>query len=74
MKLKDINPLDKPTMSVGSIARKHKVDVKFIEDQLKLGIEVEKEHTSDVAVAREIALDHLMEVPDYYTKLKSVER
>ena len=74
MKLKDIKPLDKPTMTVDAIASKHNVDVKSIEQQLKLGIKVEKEHTSDEAVAREIALDHLMELPDYYTRLKKVEK
>jgi len=38
--------------------------------QLEQGIEVEKEHTSDEIKAAEIALDHLKEKPDYYTKLK----
>ena len=32
-----------------------------------------KEHTSSDSVAREIALDHLMELPDYYTKLEKME-
>ena len=35
-----------------------------------MGIEVEKEHTSDEDKARKIALDHLEEVPEYYSKLK----
>lgn len=38
-----------------------------------MGIEVEKEHTSNVSLAKEIALDHLNELPDYYTRLKTVE-
>lgn len=42
--------------------------------QLLAGIRVEMEHTRDPKVAREIALDHLAETPDYYTKLKQVER
>ena len=37
--------------------------------QLRKGIEVEMEHTSDVKVAKEIALDHLFEDPKYYSKL-----
>jgi predicted ABC-type ATPase len=41
-------------------------------EQLKMGIEVELEHTNDRQVAREIALDHLAEDPRYYTKLKQV--
>ena len=42
-------------------------------DQLAMGIEVEKEHTSDEEEAKKIALDHLAEFPDYYTHLKEME-
>jgi len=38
-------------------------------EELKKGIEVEKEHTDDPVKAEEIALDHLKEDPKYYTKL-----
>ena len=62
--------LDKPTMSPEEIAKKHKVDVKEINRQLEMGIKVEKEHTKDEETAREIALDHLGEKPNYYSKLK----
>ena len=41
--------------------------------ELKMGIEVEKEHTTDIATAERIALDHLAEIPDYYTRLKKME-
>lgn len=54
---------------VESLARKHKVSVELIKKQLKMGTEVEMEHTDDPKEARKIALDHLAEVPDYYTKL-----
>jgi hypothetical protein len=37
--------------------------------QLSLGIQVEMEHTNNPDIAREIALDHLKEDPEYYTKL-----
>jgi len=37
--------------------------------QLEVGIAVEREHTTDVNKAKEIALDHLSEDPAYYTKL-----
>ena len=40
------------------------------EEQLQIGIEVEKEHTDDDDLAEEIARDHLAEDPHYYTKLK----
>ena len=39
-------------------------------EQLRMGIEVEMEHTNDPRIAREIAMDHLVgEDPRYYTKL-----
>jgi len=42
--------------------------------QLEMGIKVEMEHTTDKAIARRIALDHLREIPDYYTRLLKMER
>lgn len=42
--------------------------------ELRRGIQVELEHTSDPRVAYEIALDHLYEIPDYYTRLAAMER
>ena len=45
----------------------------FSEEALAKGIEVELEHTSDRALAREIAMDHLTEDPRYYDKLESIE-
>lgn len=41
--------------------------------QLAAGIEVEKEHTTDPEIAKRIALDHLAEISDYYTRLKKME-
>jgi len=41
--------------------------------QLEMGIEIEKEHTEDPDIAARIALDHLAEIPDYYTRLKRME-
>jgi hypothetical protein len=73
LKEADAGPLDKKTLTVQQIADKHGVSVDAIEQQVKKGITVEKEHTSSEAAAREIALDHLAEVPDYYDKLKKVE-
>ena len=55
------------------IAKKHGVSLESIKAQLKMGIKVEKEHTSDETDARITALQHLDEVPNYYTKLKKVE-
>jgi hypothetical protein len=44
-----------------------------LEKQLRMGVEVEMEHTDDIDLASEIAKDHLVEDPDYYTKLQKVE-
>lgn len=42
-------------------------------EQLRMGIKVEMEHTNDRRIAREIALDHLTEDPEYYTYLERME-
>jgi hypothetical protein len=46
----------------------------FDPKQLKMGIGVEMEHTKDWKVAREIAMDHLREKPNYYSMLKQVHK
>jgi len=61
------------TQSVGAIAYKHNVTVKSIRQQLTKGIKAELEHTTDKLVAKEIALDHLAEHPDYYDRLEKME-
>jgi hypothetical protein len=38
-------------------------------NQLSIGVQVEMEHTNDPEIAQEIAMDHLTEDPEYYTKL-----
>lgn len=45
----------------------------FDDDALKVGIKHELEHTDKSDVAKEIAMDHLAEDPNYYDKLKKVE-
>jgi hypothetical protein len=65
--------LDVKTYTPTYIANFHGVSFKHIMDQLKKGIQVEMEHTTNIKVAREIALDHLLEDPNYYTKLAKME-
>lgn len=48
-------------------------DIKHDPKELEMGIKVEMEHTTCPIVARKIALDHLVEIPDYYTRLKKME-
>jgi hypothetical protein len=66
--------LDKPTPTIQDIAKKFNKSTKYILDQLRSGIRVEREHTDQFEVAMEIALDHLNERPDYYEMLKSAEK
>lgn len=42
--------------------------------ELKKGIAVEKEHTDLPFLAERIAMDHLAEIPDYYTRLDKMEK
>lgn len=69
----DKQPLDVKTMSVDEIAKQHDVSVEVIQHELEAGIKVEREHTSSDQAAKEIALDHLAELPDYYSKLDKME-
>ena len=53
-------------------------DEKFTEKdadakELAMGIKVEMEHTNNKTISKRIALDHLAEIPDYYTRLKKME-
>ncbi len=67
-------PRIKPHLSVEQIAKKHRVDPSFIEVQLKIGEKIEHEHTKDHNLAKYIALQHLGEIPDYYTRLIKMEK
>lgn len=51
-----------------------RADEAFDAEALREGIAVEREHTDDPAVAAEIAKDHLTEDPDYYRKLRRIEK
>jgi hypothetical protein len=61
--------LNVPTLTPQQLTKRHNVSVEHIMAELKKGIKVEQEHTKDIKVAKEIALDHLKEDPNYYTKL-----
>jgi hypothetical protein len=43
-------------------------------EELLTGIKFEMEHTTDRFIALEIAMDHLERVPDYYSRLRRLER
>ena len=42
-------------------------------EQLKMGIRIEMEHTTNPLIAEKIAKDHLVENPKYYSYLKEME-
>lgn len=60
----------KPAVPKEKIAKKYKITIKEVEDLLKVGAKVEKEHTRDRMTAETIASHHIYEVKDYYKKLK----
>ena len=72
--IEDANGLDAETLSPKALAKHHNVPMEQIINQIKKGIRVEMEHTSDKKIAYEIALDHIKELPDYYDRLKKVEK
>ncbi len=55
--------------SVGSGLRTENVDP----EELRMGVEVEAEHSDLPFIAERIAMDHLAEIPDYYSRLKKME-
>lgn len=61
-------------LSVADIAKKHNTSIDKIEAQIEIGKKIELEHVKDEKMAKEIAMDHLDEIPDYYTRLKSMEK
>jgi len=64
----------KKYMSPEEIAKKHKISMDALNSQIEMGIKVESEHTGSKQMARMIALQHLEELPDYYTRLKKAEK
>lgn len=61
-------------MNLSQVAAHHGLSAENLKSELNDGIKTELEHTDDPAIARAIALDHLYEDPEYYTKLKQIEK
>jgi hypothetical protein len=59
---------------MGRAADKNVTEKDVDPKELKMGIEIEMEHTDNKVKAKKIALDHLAELPDYYTRLKAMEK
>jgi len=47
--------------------------IKYDLKQLLTGINFERDHTKDNMLALELAMDHLENTPDYYTRLERME-
>jgi hypothetical protein len=58
----------------GMFMKSEKNSSEIDQEQLAVGISVEKEHTDNEIIARRIALDHLVEIPDYYKRLSAMEK
>ena len=48
-------------------------DSEFDAKELSMGVDIEKEHTDNPKLKKNIAKDHLNEIPDYYDRLKKME-
>jgi len=59
--------------SVKQIAHKHNITPEEVVTQVKKGYKLEKEHTSNIDIAIDIALQHVNEFPTYYDELIKME-
>lgn len=57
-------------LSIKDLAKKHKVSIDVINKEVELGIPIEMEHTDSRKRAREVAMDHIAEFPDFYSNKK----
>ena len=61
-------------LSFGKFNESKKKEESFDTEELKEGIKIEMEHTENPVISKRIALDHLTEIPDYYTRLIKMEK
>lgn len=71
-KMEDINFVE-AFLKKGRANEKGFTDKDADAKELEMGIKVEYEHTDNADIAKRIALDHLAEFPDYYTRLAKME-
>lgn len=69
----DREPMEMEAEGDGPGKHRHISDNAFDRAELLIGIETEYEHTDDMAISKELAKDHLAELPDYYSRLKRME-
>jgi len=60
-------------MTLEDLADYHNTSIDVLIDKVSEGVNTEMEHTSDMSIALEIAMDHIYEDLDYYSKLEKIE-
>jgi len=65
---------DVRTPGLAAIAKKWKLPVAHIAKLVEIGAKTEFEHNKNLSKARQVARDHIAERPDYYQKLKRMEK
>ena len=65
--------MDDEFWNAGMAAEKGFTEEDADPEQLRMGVIVEMEHTTNKDISKKIALDHLSEIPDYYTRLEKME-
>lgn len=49
------------------IAKKHNLDIEDIKREISIGTKIEMEHSDDKKEAKKIAMDHISEIPNFYS-------
>lgn len=62
----------KQSIQGGNSTKKRIIDYNL--NQLLLGIKIQKQHTTKIQTALQIAMDHLQQIPDYYDRLIEMQK
>ena len=62
------------TPGLAAIAKKWNLPVAHVAKLVEIGAKTEFEHNKNLDKARQVARDHIAERPDYYQKLKKMEK
>ena len=65
---------DVRTPGLAAIAKKWNLPVAHVAKLVEIGAKTEFEHNKNLDKARQVARDHIAERPDYYQKLKKMEK
>jgi len=60
-------------MTLKDLAKHQNTDLETLINQMEKGVNIEMEHTSNMSIATEIAMDHIYEDLYYYDKLEGIE-